>query len=322
MLVLEPRRIAARMAARRVASEMGEKIGETVGYHVRFDEVTGPRTRLRFVTEGVLTRRLISDPFLKGVDAVVLDEFHERHLEGDLALALLKRLQDSRPDLRIVIMSATLDAASVSHYLMIVRSYDASGKLFELSIEPSTVLATVTRSTNTTGVGTVDCRGAFRRYPGVFAGASEIHRAMRECQDTARRAGLLILPLHGSLSPEAQDRAVAPAAKPKLILATNVAESSITVDGVTAVIDSGLARLATWSQWTGLQTLEVSRISKASRKAESGTSRSHRSRSRLAPLHEARIITLRPEHDTPEILRSDLLPAFARAVRAMQIDIG
>ncbi len=117
VLVLEPRRIAARMAARRVASEIGEPIGETVGYQVRFDEVAGPHTRLRFLTEGVLTRRLISDPHLQGVAAVVLDEFHERHLEGDLALALLKRLQDRRPDLRVVVMSATLAADSVARYL-------------------------------------------------------------------------------------------------------------------------------------------------------------------------------------------------------------
>src|SRR6202451_1149944 len=118
ILVLEPRRLAARMAARRVASELGEKLGETVGYQVRFEEVAGARTRLRFLTEGILTRRLISDPLLAGVDAVVLDEFHERHLETDLALALLRRLQRSkRPDLMIVVMSATLDAAPNAEYL-------------------------------------------------------------------------------------------------------------------------------------------------------------------------------------------------------------
>ncbi len=135
MVVLEPRRIAARLAARRVAWEMGEQPGETVGYQVRFEEAVGPRTRLRFVTEGVLTRRLLSDPSLKGVDAVVLDEFHERHLESDLALALLKRLQRTRPDLRIVVMSATLDADPVAQYLggcPIVRS---EGTRFELSIQ-------------------------------------------------------------------------------------------------------------------------------------------------------------------------------------------
>ena len=130
ILILEPRRIAARMAARRVASEIGERIGETVGYQVRFDEVAGPHTRLRFVTEGVLTRRLISDPYLKGVAAVVLDEFHERHLEGDLALALLKRLQDRRHNLRILVMSATLDADSVAHYLNGCPIIRSKGKLF------------------------------------------------------------------------------------------------------------------------------------------------------------------------------------------------
>src|SRR6202046_1187687 len=109
VVVLEPRRIAARLAARRVAWELGEQVGETIGYQVRFEEAIGPRTRLRFVTDGIFTRRLLSDPTLKGVDAIVLDEFHERHLESDFALALLKRLQQTRPDLRLIVMSATLD---------------------------------------------------------------------------------------------------------------------------------------------------------------------------------------------------------------------
>ena len=134
VVVLEPRRIAARMAARRVAWEAGEQVGQTVGYQVRFEEAVGPRTRLRFVTEGVLTRRLLSDPGLKGVAAVVLDEFHERHLESDLALALLKRLQQTRPDLRIVVMSATLDAAPVAHYLQDCPVLRSEGRQFDLSI--------------------------------------------------------------------------------------------------------------------------------------------------------------------------------------------
>src|ERR1700726_1108301 len=135
VVVLEPRRIAARLAARRVAWELGEEVGETVGYQVRFEETVGPRTRLRFVTEGVLTRRLLSDPTLRGVDAVVLDEFHERHLESDFALALLKRLQRTRPELRIVVMSATLDAASVAEYLDACPVLRSEGKLFDLSIK-------------------------------------------------------------------------------------------------------------------------------------------------------------------------------------------
>jgi ATP-dependent helicase HrpB len=318
VVVLEPRRIAARMAARRVASEMGERVGETVGYQVRFDEVAGPRTRLRFVTEGVLTRRLISDPNLHGVDAVVLDEFHERHLEADLALALLKRLQGRRPDLRLVVMSATLDAASVAEYLdrcPIVRS---KGNLFELSIDhlpysPKPLEMRVRDALE---------KLIAEEHPGnilaFLPGAAEIYRAMRECEETARRAGLMILPLHGSLPPKEQDRAVAPGPQRKLILATNVAESSITVEGVNAVIDSGLARFATWSVWTGLPTLQIGRVSKASAKQRAGRA------GRTGPGRALRLYTkedyyLRPEQDIPEILRSDL-SQLCLTMRAVEID--
>ena len=129
--ILEPRRLAAR----RVAEERGERVGETVGYQVRFDEVSGPRTRLRFLTEGVLTRRLLSNPQLSKVSVVVLDEFHERHLQADLALALLRRLQSgARPDLRIVAMSATMAAAPIAHYLGDCPSLRSEGRRFEVSI--------------------------------------------------------------------------------------------------------------------------------------------------------------------------------------------
>ena len=134
VVVLEPRRIAARLAARRVAWELGEQPGETVGYQVRFEDVGGPSTRLWFVTEGVLIRQLTSDPSLSGVAAVVLDEFHERHLESDLALALLKRLQRTRADLRIVVMSATLDADPVAEYFGDCPVLRSEGTRFELSI--------------------------------------------------------------------------------------------------------------------------------------------------------------------------------------------
>jgi len=318
VVVLEPRRIAARMAARRVASEMGERIGETVGYQVRFDEVAGPRTRLRFVTEGVLTRRLISDPNLRGVDAVVLDEFHERHLEGDLALALLKRLQGRRPDLRIVVMSATLDAASVAKYLdecPIVRS---KGNLFELSIDhlpySPKPLEIQVRDALEKLIVERDSGDILAFLPG----AAEIYRTMRECEETARHTGLMILPLHGGLPPKEQDRAVAPGSRRKLILATNVAESSITVEGVNVVIDSGLARFATWSVWTGLPTLQIGRVSKASAKQRAGRA------GRTGPGRVLRLYTnedyyLRPEHDIPEILRSDL-SQLCLTMRAVEVD--
>jgi ATP-dependent helicase HrpB len=135
VLVLEPRRLAARLAARRVAQERGEPVGETVGYQVRFEEVAGARTRLKYLTEGILTRRLISDPELAGVDAVVLDEFHERHLESDLSLALLRRLQlTRRPDLRLIVMSATLDTGPVARYLGGCPILRSEGRLFDLSV--------------------------------------------------------------------------------------------------------------------------------------------------------------------------------------------
>src|SRR5499427_4945714 len=136
VLVLEPRRLAARMAARRVAEERGERLGETVGYQVRFEEVASAKTRLRFLTEGVLTRRLLSDPELKNVGVVVLDEFHERHLQADLALALLRRLQrTARPDLKLVVMSATLDAAPIAGFLGQAPVLRSEGKRFDVEIE-------------------------------------------------------------------------------------------------------------------------------------------------------------------------------------------
>jgi ATP-dependent helicase HrpB len=317
VVVLEPRRIAARLAARRVAWELGEEVGETVGYQVRFEEAVGPRTRLRFVTEGVLTRRLLSDPQLKGVAAVVLDEFHERHLEGDLALALLKRLQQTRPDLRIVVMSATLDPDPVAKYLggcPVVRS---AGTLFDLSINYSPYspepLEAQVRTAVELLIDAKDSGDILAFLPGV----AEIRRAMRACEVVARRAGLLVLPLHGGLTPQEQDRALGPASQGKLILATNVAESSITVEGVNAVIDSGLARFATYSPWSGLPTLHVGRVSKASAKQRAGRA------ARTAPGIVVRLYTeedysRRPDHDTPEILHSDL-SQLCLALRAMRI---
>jgi ATP-dependent helicase HrpB len=318
VIVLEPRRIAARLAARRVAWEMNEEPGGTVGYQVRFEEVIGPRTRLRFVTEGVLTRRLLSDPELKGVDAVVLDEFHERHLEGDLALALLKRLQQRRPGLRIVVMSATLDAAPVAKYLGDCPVVRSTGTLFELSIKhlpyspkplESQVKDAVELLVNEQHVGDILT---------FLPGAAEIRRAMRECEPIAQRAGLLVLPLHGSLSPKEQDRALAPAAQQKLIMATNVAESSVTVEGVNAVIDSGLSRIATNSPWSGLPTLHVGRVSKASAKQRAGRA-GRTGPGRVLRLYSVEDFLHRPEQDTPEILRADLAQ-LSLALRAMQIN--
>ena len=317
IVVLEPRRIAARMSARRVAWELNEDVGETIGYQVRFEEKVSSRTRLRFVTEGILTRRLLTDPTLKGVDAVILDEFHERHLDSDLALALLRRLQRTRRDLRIIVMSATLDAGPIARYLDGCPVLRSKGRLFPLTIRhlpysPDALAVQVRKA-----VELLAAEGHTGNILAFLPGAAEIRRTMRECETIAARVGLLMLPLHGDLSPAEQDRAVLPGRERKLILATNVAESSITVEGVTAVIDSGVARTATYSPWTGLPTLHIGRVSKASATQRAGRA------GRTAPgqviwLYPEEDYALRPEYDAPEIARADLSQLLL-SLRAMGI---
>ena len=318
VVVLEPRRIAARMAARRVAAELGEAVGESVGYQVRFEERIGPKTRLRFVTEGILTRRLLSDPMLKGVDAVVLDEFHERHLESDLALALLKRLQKSRPGLRIVVMSATLDAGPIAAFLGACPILRSEGRMFPLSVRhlpysPDALEVQVR--------GAVEMLGAEHHAGNVLVflpGIAEIRRAARACESVANKMRLVVLPLHGDLSPAEQDRVLLPSSERKLILATNVAESSVTVEGVTAVIDSGLARFASHSAWTGLSTLEVGRISKASAVQRAGRA-GRTGPGQVLRLYPEEDFLLRLEHDAPEITRADLSQLLL-SLRAMNTE--
>lgn len=319
VLVLEPRRLAARMAARRVAEEMGQTVGETVGYTMRYEDVSSPATRIRFVTEGVLTRRLVRDPQLSGVSVVVLDEFHERHLHADVSLALLERLtRTTRNDLHIAVMSATLETRAVSVFLdaPIVQSM---GRLFDVDIEhlersedrplESQVASAVRRLVREGLDGDVLV---------FLPGSAEIRKATEALRSLAESERLLVLPLHGMLSPAEQDRAVKPASDRKIILATNVAESSVTIDGVVAVIDSGLARVASHSPWSGLPTLEVAKISKASATQRAG--RAGRTRpGRCLRLYTRGDFQSRAEHDTPEILRMDLtetlLELYASNVR-------
>jgi ATP-dependent helicase HrpB len=314
VLVLEPRRLAARLAARFVAAERGERAGESVGYQVRFEEVSGPRTRLRFLTEGVLTRRMLSDPRLERVGVIVLDEFHERHLEGDLALALLRRLQRTeRPDLRLVVMSATLHAAPIAAYLGGSRVLRSEGRQHPLEIEYTPHSAAPLEQSVAAALERLrDERGHVLVF---LPGAYEIRRAQTACAAIANRHGWLVLPLHGDQPPEEQDRAVAPSDRRKIILSTNVAESSITIEDVGAVIDSGLARVASHSQWSGLPMLQVGRISQASANQRAG--RAGRTRAgraiRLYPLDD---FARRPAQDLPEIARSDLAPMLL-LLRAM-----
>ncbi len=317
VLVLEPRRIAARLAARRVAWELGEEIGQTVGYQVRFERVAGPNTRLHFLTEGVLTRRLLSDPELQGVDAVVLDEFHERHLESDLALALLKRLQSRRAGLRIIVMSATLDTAPLAEFLNACPVLRSTGRQFDLSVEHTPYSSAPLHEQVKNALEQVLRDEAPGDTLVFLPGSAEIRRAARACEPLARASNRLLLPLHGDLTAAEQDRAVAPAAQPKVILSTNVAESSITIDGVRTVIDSGLARTAAYSPWTGLSTLYLGRISKASARQRAGRA------ARTGPGHVLRLYSQmdyqgRADYETAEILRSDLAQ-LCLALRAMGI---
>lgn len=311
VVVLEPRRLAARMAARRVAEERGERVGETVGYQVRFDDVTSARTRVRFVTEGILTRRLLSDPELRDVGVVLLDEFHERHLHGDVALAMLRRLQrGARPDLRVAAMSATLDGAAVAEFLgepgapaPCVRS---EGRRFEVSIEHARSSDDRPLSARVASAVRALCDEGLDGDVLVFLpGAAEIRKAMGACSAVAQQHDLMVLPLHGELPPAEQDRAIAPAPRRKVILSTNVAETSVTIDGVVAVVDGGLARVAGHAAWSGLPTLRESRVSKASATQRAG--RAGRTRpGRCVRLYTRHDFDTRPEYERAEVLRLDL----------------
>ena len=309
IIVTEPRRLAARMAARRVAGERGQRLGETVGYSVRFEEVSGPLTRVRYVTEGVLVRRLLADPTLRGVGAVVLDEFHERHLETDLLLALLSRARTgARPDLGLLVMSATLDAEPVAAFLGAER-LRSEGRAFSVAIEhlpapderplEKQVTSAVRRLLDEEPSGDILV---------FLPGAAEIRRASETLAALAAERQFLVLPLHGDLPIAEQARAIEPAERRKVVLSTNVAESSLTIDGVTGVVDSGLARIAGHSAWSGLSTLGTGKISRASATQRAG--RAGRTREgRVLRLYTRGDFESRLEHDVPEIMRADLAEA-------------
>jgi len=311
VLVAEPRRLAARMAAKRVADERGEVLGERVGYSVRFEEVGSARTRIRYATEGLVLRRLLADPTLRGVGAVILDEFHERHLATDLLLVLLDRLsRTTRPDLKLLVMSATLDAEPVARFLGDCPRLRSEGRMFPVSIEflpkaderplEKQIVSAVRQAVTAEATGDVLV---------FLPGAGEIRKAKTALEPLASEADLLVLPLHGDLPMAEQARAVEPAKQRKVVLATNVAESSVTVDGVTVVVDSGLARFAGHSQWSGLPTLALEPISRASSAQRAG--RAGRTKpGRVLRLYTKGDFESRRAHDTPEIVRSDLAEAL------------
>jgi ATP-dependent helicase HrpB len=252
VFLLQPRRLAARSIARRIAAEQGLALGEDVGWQVRFERRFTARTRLLVATEGVLTGRLQSDPLLTGFRTIVLDEFHERSLHADLALALGRQAWRAREDLRLVVMSATLDAGPVASFLDDCPVIEAAGRAHPVDVSYAS------------GLSLVDAvRGALAGAAGhvlcFLPGAPEIRRAQAEL--AGRTGDARVLPLHGRLGAEEQDEALAPSSARKVILATNVAETSLTVEGVTDVIDTGQQKVLRFDPATGLDRLVLERIS-------------------------------------------------------------
>jgi ATP-dependent helicase HrpB len=304
--ILEPRRLAARLAATRVAEELGEPLGQRAGYAVRFEQKASKATRLRFVTEGLLLRRLHDDPRLRGMAAVVLDEFHERHLQTDLAITLLRRLQrHGRPDLKLIVMSATLDPGPVAGYLS-APVMKSEGRAFPVDTaflarpDDRPLEQQVSEALDRLyGEGLHDHTLVF------LPGAAEIRACLKGCEAVACRRGLSLRPLHGELSPDAQAHALEVTETPKVILSTNVAESSVTLDGIGAVVDSGLGREASHSPWSGLSGLRTVRISQA--RCVQRTGRAGRTGpGRCLRLFTAADFGARPVFDTPELQRADL----------------
>lgn len=320
LVMLQPRRVAARASAQRIAEENHWQLGREVGYHVRFDRKIGPATRLRVLTEGILTRQLLDDPFLEGVGCVILDEFHERSIHTDLCIALLREVQQTvREDLLLIVMSATLEAEGVSQFLGDCPIVRTEGRTFPVDIRHAgwsqdriaeraadaviEVLNSASRPSSalTTEHSALPPGDILVFLPGV----EEIRRTLSQLDRVAREQDLLLLPLHGSLPPDDQMLALHPAKQQKVICATNIAETSLTIDGVRTVIDSGLARVAGYDPQRGLDRLDLARISKASATQRAGRA------GRTAPGQCIRLWSKSEEQamadfQTPEICRVDL----------------
>jgi ATP-dependent helicase HrpB len=321
VVILQPRRLAARLLAARVAHELGVKPGDEVGYQIRFENCTSERTRIRFVTEGVLLRQMIEDPALKGVSVLIFDEFHERHLYGDITLGQALDLQEqSRPDLNLVVMSATLDSAELEKYLN-ASGAQTAGKNFRCSILASQGRQFSVDIEYAAQPAYADKRPVWEQAADAFSqyvqsggegdvlvfmpGGFEISQTIEAIRNVPESKGFILLPLHGELEPKLQDAAVARYDRRKVVVATNVAETSLTIDGVRLVIDSGLARIARYDANRGINTLLIERISQASADQRAGRA------GRTAPGVCKRLWS-RDEHshraprELPEIKRLDL----------------
>lgn len=312
ILVLEPRRLAARLSAERVAWELEERCGDTVGYQVRYEKVAGPRTRIRYITEGLFLRLFLSDPTLSKVGCVVLDEFHERHVHTDVALGLARSVQErtsGRPggDLRIVVMSATLNTGLLQAAIPDAGLVRSEGRVFPVDIEylpqePTRPMEILVEDAVAALLSDARCPGHILVF---LAGAAEIRRAAAQLADLARTKDAVLLELRADLPIAEQQRVFETSTKRKIILSTNVAETSVTIDGVTGVVDTGVAKVAGHAAWSGMPTLELRKTSQASANQRAGRA------GRTAPGVCKRLYTkfdfgVRPAFEKPEIQRLDL----------------
>jgi ATP-dependent helicase HrpB len=306
VLVLQPRRIAACAAAARIAEERGVRLGGEVGYRVRFESRAGPSTRIEVVTDGILLRWLDRDPFLEGVAAVVLDEFHERRLESDLALALLREVRaEARRDLAVVVMSATLAPAPVAKFLGGAPVIEAAGRPYPVEVRYAGPLGPRPLEEAVAEAVRASWSEASGHVLVFLPGAAEIARAARALEGFAARAGARITPLHGRLALDEQQAALRPSRARKIVLSTNVAETSLTIDGVDLVVDSGLARILRNDPRTGIDRLETVRASRHSVEQRAGRAGRQRPGKALRLWSEAEHAAL-PEAELPEVARVDL----------------
>lgn len=306
VVVLQPRRLAARATAARIAYERNSTLGGEVGYQVRFERRATHATRILVVTEGILVRRLQDDPFLEDVGVVVFDEFHERNLNSELALGMVRKVQQSvRPDLKIVVMSATLDAQPIARFLDDAPVVISEGRLYPVEIE---YLPTIDRRPLPELVAE-GVRHVLGRTDGdvlaFLPGVSEIRSAQKLLESFARDQDADLLSLYGDLPPAQQDAVLQPGKRRKIVLSTNVAETSVTIEGVTAVVDSGYARVLRFDPDVGIDRLQLEPISRASAAQRAGRA------GRLRPGVGLRLWPEvadrgRAEFDEPEIRRLDL----------------
>ena len=308
VLVLEPRRLAARAAAERMAATLGEQTGDTVGYRTRLQSRIGPRTRIEVITEGVFTRMILDDPGLEGVGALLFDEFHERSLDADLGLALARETQALlREDLRLLVMSATLDIAGVSKLLGDAPVIEAEGRMFPVETR-YLERGPVERIEDATARAVLHALGEEGGSQLVFLpGQGEIHRTAQRLAERLRSPAVDVVPLYGALDRETQDRAIQPAGpgRRKVVLATSVAETSLTIEGVRVVIDAGLSRVPRFEPSSGLTRLATVRVSKSS--AEQRRGRAGRTEPGVCyRLWDEAATRGLIAHQRPEILEADL----------------